>query len=189
MLDEVKKLDETLEAAMTHRHDTLIAIEKRRDTDENYTYNQAADDRTKARQDHSNAVEEAWAALRKSDNKLVAYIAKEHWYSEAGAALVVLKALPLDYTGLVALAKEHDWCRDFDRALNRASAAGVVEGITPEVGARRELRSYLSDACGIYSGEIEGIMSRVDTVVKMAIAAHNAEMKAIEDAQPETADL
>lgn len=81
----------------------------------------------------------------------------------------VLKALPLDIKGLRALSRKEHWCSEFDRLLNAAVAAGVVDdGRLPE---RREFDQWVRANFSIRDSYITQMNDWVDKIVKAEAAA------------------
>lgn len=175
MLPEVQKLLDDLDAAWLARETAINTANDRRDNedDETYSHEQAITDRTTARNAHRVAEDKAWGELIHSDNKLVRYIGKTHFRYNRGETKDVLKALPLDYTGLMALADERGWCGDFQDAMDNALEAGVIDGVTPRTIAERRLDRYLrSTTARLHGSDITRIKELVDDIVKRTLADH-----------------
>lgn len=71
----------------------------------------------------------AWARLGLSDDKVVAFIARNcggYRNDSEPYALVILKMLPASVTDIRKAAREGNWCNVFDQFLNQAIAAGVI---------------------------------------------------------------
>lgn len=105
-------------------------------------------------------------------------------------ATIILRYLPAAVEELWEIAKDdHEMCQVFDRYMERAEAAGVLQtGDVPEaLRERRAIRSYLRRVHG--TGYIREIMEHVDRIARVereaAVATARAEWQQLDAAREE----
>lgn len=171
MHPEVEEFFKTIEAADKAQNDALKAAEAdynkiyhdRQATNEQrdgayraYTQVQHAQDAiTRATFDL------AWAKLGLAENKLVAYMARHIPTNyRRGHAVPILKILPASLSQMREVAVKYDWCNEFERLMNEAVAAGVVDD--ERTKERQDLDRYLANVVNRrYIVEINTLVSKV----------------------------
>lgn len=130
----------------------------------------------------------AWENLKNSTTHPVVRWIVEHTTEYSHEAETILRHLPRDIESIWNVAKEdNDMCSVFDRFMEQAKRAGVLEGLDVNVPVsvkeRTALRSYIRRTYG--SGYTRELMPRVDRIVNAELEAARAQWQQLDEAYAE----
>jgi hypothetical protein len=106
----------------------------------------------------------AWANLQDSDDKLVAFIARNcggYRNDSEPYALVILRMLPASLDQIKKTAIEGNWCNVFDNFMAQALQEGVIEDTRSQ--ARKDLERWVNGNFGgrYWSSTLEPLVNKV----------------------------
>jgi len=173
MLPEVEHYENTVDTAYTEYRETINARRAE--------YNAAGRGSLAGKifSIHVNAAAEirtaktdaAWNALRDSEDRAIAWIARNcaDWKPEA---LLTMKALPITTLGQIqAIAEENNWCEEnWGPFRDKAISEGLITD-EPVHRTRRALHDWFTNNHSDYSEEIAALFTHVDAIVAAAIEA------------------
>ncbi|MGN6162563.1 MAG: hypothetical protein ACTHOG_12780 [Marmoricola sp.] len=132
--------------------------------------------------------ETAWDLLKYDADPMVQWIVRNVGDDYRDHAITVLNALPLDLEGLRQLREEQGWCDRYDKYLERAIEAGVVQA-AGAMRQRMQLDAWLRRQFSPYSSQTDEFKRLVDQLIvaEVSTARDQWEVEQATDAENATA--